>query len=50
MGDDYDDSWGASDFTDSDAWDSLQDSDSDSDWDADYDSWDSGDTDWDSDW
>ena len=49
-GDDYDDSWGASDFTESSTWESLKDSDSDSDWDADYDSWDSGDTDWDSDW
>ena len=49
-GDDYDDSWGGSDFTESSTWESLKDSDSDSDWDADYDSWDSGDTDWDSDW
>ena len=49
-GDDYDDSWGVSDFKDSDTWESLQDSGSDSDWDTDYDSWDSGDTDWDSDW
>ncbi len=49
-GDDYDDSWGGSDFTESSTWESLKDSDSDSDWDADYDSWDSGDTNWDSDW
>ncbi len=52
-GDDYDSSWGSSDFTDSDYWDDLHDSDSDSDsddWDYDYDDWDSGDTDWDSDW
>ena len=49
-GDDYDDSWGGSDFTESSTWESLKDSDSDSDWDTDYDSWDSGDTDWDSDW
>ena len=49
-GDDYDDSWGASDFTESSTWESLKDSDSDSDWDTDYDSWDSGDTNWDSDW
>ena len=50
VGDSYDDSWGGSDFTDSDAWESLQDSDSDSDWDYDYDDWDSDDTDWASDW
>ena len=50
VGDDYNDSWGGSDFTDSSVWSSIKDSDSDSDWDADYDSWDSGDTDWDSDW
>ena len=50
VGDDYNDSWDGSDFKESDAWDSLQDSGSDSDWDTDYDSWDSGDTDWDSDW
>ena len=49
-GDDYDERWGGSDFTDSDAWERLQDSDDDSGWDADYDDWDSGDTDWDSDW
>lgn len=49
-GDTYDADWGASDFRDSDTWNSLQNSGSDSDWDADYDSWDSGDTDWDSDW
>jgi hypothetical protein len=49
-GDDYDDSWGGSDFTESSTWESLKDSDSDSDWDTDYDSWDSGDTNWDSDW
>ena len=50
VGDDYNDSWDGSDFKESDAWDSLQDSGSESDWDTDYDSWDSGDTDWDSDW
>ena len=53
MGDSYDGSWGGSDFTDSDVWEDLQDSDSDSDWDfddTDYGDWDSGDTDWDSDW
>ena len=48
LGDDFDSDWGVSDFKESSAWDSLQDSSSSSS--SDYDSWDSGDTDWDSDW
>ncbi len=53
VGDSYDEDWGGSDFTWSEAWETLQDSeDDDWDWDDDYDydDWDSGDTDWDSDW
>ena len=63
LGDDWSAGWGVSDFRDSSAWDSVQDSSSnrssgsgDSDWDSwdsgdsDWDSWDSDYTDWDSDW
>ena len=54
VGDSYDEDWGSSDFTGSEAWETIQDSDDDDwDWDDDdydYDDWDSGDTDWDSDW
>ena len=51
QGNEYDDSWGYSSFTDSQLWDEIQDSGSDYDGDSyDYDSWDAGDTDWDSDW
>ena len=54
VGDSYDEDWGGSDFTWSEAWETLQNSDEDDDWDwdddYDYDDWDSGDTDWDSDW
>ena len=51
QGNQYDDSWGGSSFTDSHIWEEIQSSDSDSGGDSfDYDGWDSGDTDWDSDW
>ena len=51
QGNEYDDSWGGSSFTDSQAWSDLQDSGSDYDGgDYDYGDWDAGDTDWDSDW
>ena len=51
QGNQYDDSWGGSSFTDSDIWEEIQSSDSDSGGDSFYyDGWDSGDTDWDSDW
>jgi hypothetical protein len=52
----YDESWGSSDFSDSEYWDDIDSyddsgSDWDSDWDDwDYDDWDYSDSDWDSDW
>ncbi|MCR4771768.1 MAG: zinc ribbon domain-containing protein [Oscillospiraceae bacterium] len=52
----YDESWGSSDFSDSEYWDDIDSyDDSDSDWDSDWDDWDYGDwdysgSDWDSDW
>ena len=49
LGDSYASDWGGSDFTQTDIWEDLHESDS-SDSSADYDSWDSFDTDWDSDW
>ena len=48
LGQDYDDGWGYSDFTSSEAWDRIQEENRTSA--SDYDSWDTGDTDWDSDW
>ena len=51
QGNQYDDSWGGSSFTDSDVWEEIQSSSSDSGSDDyDYGGWDAGDTDWDSDW
>ncbi len=50
LGDDWDMSWGVSDFQESSTWDDLHSSSYDSSYsssnDSDYDSWDSGDTDW----
>lgn len=48
LGDDYDRTWGASDFKESSAWRDIRDRHSSGS--SDYDSWDSNDTDWDSDW
>ena len=47
-GDQYDSSWGGTDFRESKQWEQIQESDSSDS--SDYDSWDSNDTDWDSDW
>ena len=47
-GEDFDSDWGVSNFKNSSAWDTIQESHSSSS--HDYDSWDSGGTDWDSDW
>ncbi|MBE5807383.1 MAG: zinc ribbon domain-containing protein [Clostridiales bacterium] len=47
LGDDYESDWGYSDFSRSDTWEDLHESD---DSDDDYDDWDWSDTDWDSDW
>lgn len=48
LGEDWNSSWGVSDFKSSSTWAEINESHSSSS--SDYDSWDSGDTDWDSDW